>query len=128
MHCSKLKHANTAVGMNAFHYFLIVARVDLEGLFWQIICSGKNEITKRFSRSGVMRYIMVMHLLFDQLLLSFRWQLTSLILSLAVSACPPGCYCVVLMQISACGMFVLFTCWLTPKDHRNLRGRLSGRS
>lgn len=46
-------------------FFLIVARVDLDGLFWQLICYGKNEITKPFSTSRmVLRvasyYIMVM--------------------------------------------------------------------
>lgn len=51
--------------MRAFHYFLIVASIDLDGLFWQLICYGKNEITKHFSTSRMMRrvasyYIMVM--------------------------------------------------------------------
>ena len=37
MHCFKLKPPHSALGMNAFHYFLIFAKVDLGVFFWQII-------------------------------------------------------------------------------------------
>lgn len=77
--------------MNAFHYFLIVARVDLEGLFWQIICYGKNEITKHFSASHVMHSFFLLNngdtisLFSWESILSFRWELVSQTLSLASS-------------------------------------------
>lgn len=32
-HCFKLKQSHSALGMNALHYFLIFAEVDLEGFF-----------------------------------------------------------------------------------------------
>lgn len=77
--------------MNAFHYFLIVARVDLEGLFWQIICYGKNEITKPFSTSCKRHFFLLYNgdvLTVSLGIYSFTETVVSHILLLAISALP----------------------------------------